>query len=340
MTSQDLQEALGRRLLCRVTASGEIRLPAVPSMLNNYADLCFDTFKSLGVVFDVEQSLRLRDVLAGQLSLAFDASPRSEIVISYSKPVGKALDYHVKAQWVTLETAYGAWVSTRKPPLFGPSPDARVWSLALQTTDPAVCPVLDLGAGTGRNALALARRGHPVDAIEMTAAFAGLLRRDAEGEQLGVRVLEGDLLARRDDLRRDYGLVVVSEVASDFRGADQLHQLFELAALSLAPGGHLVFNVFLPQVGYTPDAATRELGQQVYTSVFSYPEVSAAAAGLPLVCIADDPVLEFEQQHLPLGGWPPTSWYSDWVSGLDVFDLPREQSPIAMRWLVYKKEEQ
>jgi hypothetical protein len=46
------------------------------------------------------------------------------------------------------------------------------------------------------------------------------------------------------------------------------------------PGGWLVFNVFLPQVGYTPDTAARELGLQVYTSIFTYPEVAAAVAGL------------------------------------------------------------
>ena len=30
-------------------------------------------------------------------------------------------------------------------------------------------------------------------------------------------------------------------------------------------------------------------------------------------------------------------WYAGWVSGQDVFDVPREQCPIEMRWLVYQK---
>jgi hypothetical protein len=100
------------------------------------------------------------------------------------------------------------------------------------------------------------------------------------------------------------------------------------------PGGRLVFNVFLPQVGHTPDTAARELGLQVYTSIFRYPEVAAAVAGLPLSLVADDPVPDYEQQNLPAGAWPPTTWYADWVSGLDV---PRQESPTAMRWLIWRK---
>ena len=62
-----------------------------------------------------------------------------------------------------------------------------------------------------------------------------------------------------------------------------------------------------------------------------------AAAELPLELVADDSVYEYEKAHLPDGAWPPTSWYAEWVSGLDVFDVEREQCPIEMRWLVYQK---
>lgn len=113
--------------------------------------------------------------------------------------------------------------------------------------------------------------------------------------------------------------------------------MFELAAGRLAPGGRLVFNVFLPRDGYEPDAAARELGQQVYTTIFTRSEVETASASLPLTLVADDPVYNYEQQNLPEGAWPPTAWYANWVSGQDLFDVPREQSPIEMRWLVYQK---
>ena len=210
-------------------------------------------------------------------------------------------------------------------------------AIAAECSSPAACPVLDIGADTGRNALALARRCHPVDAVELSSAFAAIIREEAARESLPVRVIERDVFAALDDLRRDYGLMVLSEVASDFRTTADLRRMFEIAAACLAPGGRLVFNVFLPQVGTAPEAAARELGLQVYTSIFTYPEVAAAVVSLPLALVSDDSVHDYEQRNLPQGAWPPTTWYADWVSGLDVFDVPRHESPIEMRWLVYRK---
>jgi SAM-dependent methyltransferase len=326
-----------RRLLRRAITSGQIRLPAVPALLDDYQALCERSFAALGVTFNAEQRAHLRGVLDGQLTAAYAASPRAEIVIAYESPVGLSVNYTVTPQVASLGETYDHWVATREPPYFGTMADARVTALAAEAPSPAACPVLDIGAGTGRNALALARRGHPVDAVELSGRFAAILREEAGKALLPVRVIERDVFASLDDLRRDYGLVVLSEVASDFRTATELRQMFEIAAACLAPGGRLVFNIFLPQVGYTPDAAARELGLQVYTSIFTYPEVAAAAAGLPLTLVADDSVHDYEKQTLPPGAWPPTTWYADWVSGLDVFDVPRAESPIEMRWLVYRK---
>jgi hypothetical protein len=98
-----------------------------------------------------------------------------------------------------------------------------------------------------------------------------------------------------------------------------------------------VVNVFVSRVGYTPDAATRELGQQAYTGMYTPAEVAAACNGLALELVSDESVYDFEKAHLPAAAWPPTSWYEGWVSGQDVFDVPRAESPIEMRWLVYQK---
>ena len=337
LSDDRLHPALARRLLSRAAAKGEIRLPAVPALLDDSVALCERTFAALGVTFSAEQSARLREVLAGQIAAAWAASPRSEIVVTYDSPVGLTVNYHVKPQWSTIGAAYDAWVATRQPPYFGIHPDARVWALAVEVAVPTDCPVLDVGAGTGRNSLPLARRGHPVDAVELSGQFATILRTEAAKEALPVRVIERDVFTTRDDLRPDYGLVMLSEVASDFRTTGQLRGVFELAADCLAPGGRLVFNVFLARGNYEPDAAARELGQQVYTSIFTRGELAAAVAGLPLDLVADDSVFDYEKHNLPEGAWPPTGWYANWVSGLDVFDVPREESPIEMRWLVYAK---
>jgi SAM-dependent methyltransferase len=332
-----LHEAMARRLYRGSVVSGQISVAAAPGMIDEYVKMCDTVFAAVGARFSADELAHLKTVLEGQLAEAYAASPRSRIVISYDSPVGKVLNYNVRAEWSTIEAAYDYWVANRQPPLFGTEPDARVWALAGETADPSGHPVLDIGAGTGRNALALARRGHPVDVVEMTPKFADIIRAEAEREGLGVRVIQRDVFATMEDLRRDYRLILLSEVVSDFRTTQQLRGVFELAAGCLMPGGRLVFNAFLARPGYTPDSAARELGQQVYTTIFTRDELATAAGLLPLALVGDDSVYEYEKTHLPDGAWPPTSWYADWVSGQDVFDIEREACPIEMRWLVYQK---
>lgn len=79
-------------------------------------------------------------------------------MISYESPVGTVLNYTVKAERQTIESAYDYWVASREPPLFGTQPDARVLSLAGKAADPTRCstsvpapgetPWLWRGAGT------------------------------------------------------------------------------------------------------------------------------------------------------------------------------------------------
>ena len=332
-----LREGLARRLYRGSVVTGQIALQAVPGMIDEYVKMCDTVFAGVGVRFTAEELARLKTVLEGELAIAYEASPRSRIVISYDSPVGRILNYYVKAEWLTIQDSYDHWVATREPPLFGTEPDARVWALAGETADPSTDRVLDVGAGTGRNTLALARRGHPVDAVEMTSKFADIIRAEAERQALNVRVIQRDVFATMDDLRSDYRLIVLSEVVSDFRTTQQLRGMFELAARCLMPGGRVVFNAFLPRPGYIPDDAARELGQQVYTTIFTRDELAGAAGALPLTLVGDHSVYEYEKTHLPDGAWPPTSWYAQWISGQDVFDVDRETSPIDMRWLVYQK---
>ncbi len=332
-----LRESMTKLVQRRTVTTGQITVPAIPGMLDEYVTMCTNVFADVGRRFSAPEIAHIKELLAGKLDEAFAASPRSNIVISFNAPVGTTLNYEIKGEIWTVAGAYENWLSTRKPPLFGTEPDARVWALASEASDPKTSPVLDIGAGTGRNALALARRGHPVDAVEPTLKFANTLRNDAQHGSLEVRVIERDIFDTRADLRRDYRLILLSEVVSDFRTAQQLRGIFELAAECLAPGGKLVFNVFLVQKGYTPDRVARELGQQCYTSIFTRHELSTAAAGLPLVLVADDSVHAYEKAHLPDGAWPPTGWYADWVRGLDLFAGAGDKCPIEMRWVVYEK---
>jgi SAM-dependent methyltransferase len=332
-----LYEAMVRRLHRRAMAEGLITVPAVPGLIDEYVLLCSNICASLGVPYTPDQSLQLKTVLQAELAKAFKASHRSDIVISFHLPFGTGLNYQVKSVWRTIEADYDHWVDIRPAPLFGSEPDARVLALACEAADPTTHRVLDIGAGTGRNALALARRGHPVDAVEMTPKFADIIRSAAESESLGVRVIQSDVFTAMEDVHDEYQLIVLAEVAPDFRTTQELRGMFELAADCLAPGGRLVLNTFLARPGYIPDNAARELGQQCNTMIFTRDEVTTAVAGLPLELVADDSACEYEKSHLPEGAWPPTNWFEGWASGLDVFDVEPEGSPIELRWLVYQK---
>jgi SAM-dependent methyltransferase len=334
-----LREAMARRLYRRSTADGQITLPAVPAMIDEYVTMCLNLFASLGVLYTAEESAQLKAVLEGELAKAFSASSRSNIVIEFSAPFGVMLNYRVKPQWSTIGGDYDNWVSTREGPLFGVAPDARVWALAGEAAEPKAHRVLDIGAGTGRNALALARRGHPVDAVEMAPKFADIIRSEAQRQALDVRVIQSDVFTALEGVDDQYQLIVASELVPDFRTPRELRGLLELAAEFLAPAGRVVFNAFLTRPGYLPDDAARELGQQCNTTFFTRDELADAVDRLPLQLVGDDSAYEYEKTHLPEPAWPPTAWFDGWSRGLDVFDVAPDESPIELRWLVYQKQD-
>lgn len=333
--AEQVRNGLTQRVESKIVTNGSITFPAVPALSEQFTDRLFRVFAEVGRRFTVDEAAELRAIFRRLLDEAFADSQRSTVTVSYSSTIAGPLSYQISNHRMTIEEAYDQWVATREPPLFGVEPDARVSALAGELGQDA--RVLDIGGGTGRNALALARRGYAVDVVELTEKFADMIRRAAAQESLGIRVIQRNLFEADDELRRDYALILLSEVVPEFRTSGELRGLFELAARSLAPGGRLVFNIFLARDSYTPDDAARQFAQQAYSSFFTPGELSSAAADLPLALASDECVLDYEKANLPPGAWPPTGWYAEWVAGSDVFALPPANSPIDMRWLVYRK---
>src|SRR3954469_12253311 len=131
-----LRQAMARRLYRRSKANGQITLPAVPSMVDEYVRMCETVFAAVGRPFTAEQLAHLKTLLRDQIDRAYAATQRSDIVISFDAPEGTVLNYYIEPQWVTIEGAYENWIATRQPPLFGTEPDARVWALASVAPDP------------------------------------------------------------------------------------------------------------------------------------------------------------------------------------------------------------
>ena len=337
---QALRAALMRRVGRRSAASVKLTLPAVPSLVDAYVAMLATTLAALGRAMEPGRQEALREQLARAVETSWQLSPHGNIVVRLDADAAGqgTFSAQVSAAPTSLQAQYDEWVATREPPFFGTFPDARLTDLLPLLGEPAHAPVLDVGAGTGRNALDLGRQGFPVDFIEPTESFARTVLAGAADEALPVRRLALDLLAPGPPLEPRYRLVLLSEVTSHFRAPSELRVLFERAAELLVPGGYLLLNAFVTVDGYAPDRLARDLSQAFWSTLFTPAELAAAAAGLPLALESREPVGAYEQSHLPAEAWPPRTWYPEWVGGRDVFDLPEGRPPVEMAWLLYRRD--
>jgi SAM-dependent methyltransferase len=97
-------------------------------------------------------------------------------------------------------------------------------------------PVLDIGAGTGRVTLDLARRGHRVTALDLDGELLARLRADADG--LDVATVTAD--ARDFSLHETFALCIVPMQTIQLLGDGTARRAFlDRAARHLRPGGVL-----------------------------------------------------------------------------------------------------
>ena len=336
LTRQALNRVVDRRTLSR----GEFDFPCVPALAERFTTQLADAWHALGRPFSANELDELRKNVAHALATGFDASPYARMIVTYEAPPPPraGIRYIIRLKEHTMEEHYRHWVAERKPPLFGVRADSKVLSLAQELGPPASVAVLDVGAGTGRNAIALARLGHPTDAIEPVAALAEQMRSDAAREGVPLGVIEGDILAPELTLSEGrYRLIVLAEVISHFRTVDQVRVAFTKFASALAPGGVALVNTFLAMEGYKPDDAARQVSETAWSRIFTRGELGFITEELPFDRGAEESVYEHEKRHSPSGSWPPTGWFEDWSQGRNVFDLPAGRAPIDMRWLVYRR---
>jgi len=336
-----LRQAMLRRLPRVVAGSGKIYFPAVPALTDHFTEVLHKTFAALGRVFNKEETKGIRESLRGKLEEAFKRSADSRVMVEYhtNEPPETSLTYTVTVEARTVEQQYEHWTKTRTPPLFGSQPDAKIMDLARSLGTPNEVPVLDIGAGTGRNTLPLAREGFPSTAVELAPALVEILKTEAKKEELPVKIILGDMVEDRLDLPENhYKLVFLSEViASHIRDVESCRSIFEDVGKTLAPGGLLAFNAFMATPQYGPDALARELSQVFWSVAFTQKDMASAMTDLPFEFVSDESAFEFERQHLPAEHWPPTGWFEQWSHGMDIFDVPEEKSPVELRWLVYRK---
>ncbi|MFG2819656.1 class I SAM-dependent DNA methyltransferase [Kitasatospora sp. NPDC048365] len=112
---------------------------------------------------------------------------------------------------------------------------------------------LELGIGTGRIALPLARRGVPVHGIDLSRAMAARLRAKPGGGEIGVSI--GDFATTKVDTAADgpFSLVyLVFNTIMNVTTQDEQVDCFHNAAEHLAPGGCFVVEVIVPELRKIP----------------------------------------------------------------------------------------
>ncbi|MFF8958006.1 class I SAM-dependent DNA methyltransferase [Streptomyces sp. NPDC014894] len=108
---------------------------------------------------------------------------------------------------------------------------------------------LELGIGTGRIALPLARRGVPVHGIDLSRAMAARLRAKPGGDAIGVTI--GDFATTRVEGTFSLAYLVFNTIMNLTTQAEQV-ACFRNAAAHLAPGGRFVVEVMIPELRKLP----------------------------------------------------------------------------------------
>lgn len=126
---------------------------------------------------------------------------------------------------------------------------------------PRPCRLLDIGCGTGRHALVLARRGHEVTGVDRSPFMLAHARQAAEREaRLGhtaPRFLEAD--ARRLDLGERFNAALMMFTVLGYQNdATDVSAALAAVRAHLEPGGVFIFDVWngLAVLAHGPDKRT------------------------------------------------------------------------------------
>jgi SAM-dependent methyltransferase len=200
------------------------------------------------------------------------------------------------------ETHFDDWIAQRYetlwPELFDPAVvDPAVDFLArLAGSEPA----LELGVGTGRIALPLARRGIAVHGIELSRAMVDQLRRHPHGNAVSVTL--GDFATTRVD--RTFGLVyLLRNTITNLTTQDEQVECFRNAAAHLRPGGRFVIENYIPALQQLPPGETVRVFARTSSHVgFEEYDLAAQIAVSHHYWVIDGELRTFSSPHRYL--WP------------------------------------
>lgn len=227
---------------------GHVTFPCLPAAAGLYLLRLDEMFRLMGRALNSDERRQLAETLENHLRMGYARAGDANLRIDYEMHPDRSLKRNLAIRMTLstpdLATQFKTWNSGDDDHPFGKHPDARV--TAVVRALPMPTPVLEIGGGTGRNALPIARLGYPVDVVELTEEFSRAMTRRAEAERLPIRVRWGNALDESLELPvGHYGLMFASEVVSHFRFDGSLRRFLERGVRALRPGGLLLFNIFL-----------------------------------------------------------------------------------------------
>lgn len=158
--------------------------------------------------------------------------------------------------------------------------DLPLWE---ELADEAEGPVVELGSGSGRVAVHLARAGYEVVAVERDAGLAEELGRRAADQGLAVRAMAADIAAAEGLGLSGVALVIAPLQVMQLLGEDERGLALGAIAEALEPGGRcaasLVDETTLVEQGVaaTSPPDMREIEGWVYSSEPLWVQVSEAS---------------------------------------------------------------
>src|SRR5512146_2462488 len=101
--------------------------------------------------------------------------------------------------------------------------------------------ILDIGCGTGRHAIELARRGYSVVGVDLSESMLGKARANAEKSRVGVEFVRAD--ARSLTYRGEFDLVIMlCEGGFSLMETDEMnYRILQSAANALKENGTFIF---------------------------------------------------------------------------------------------------
>lgn len=345
MSADHYHPTLVSALWARTTAEGSLALACMPSAVEFYVEKLGAFFTLLGKPLSPAEIGQVRNLLAANLEEGYRQGSGTTVEVRYAITTTPTLQKNLELRFglraPTLSQQFQTWTDKRPNVLFGQHPDARLLAVVdeLECSVEPRWPLLDVGAGDGRNAIPLARAGWTVDAVELADHFCQRLRQAAASEQLPVSVIQGDICTSPIELTHGrYALTFASECVSHFRYGPGLRTFLVRMAAALRERGRLLFNIFLPRGDYQPDAHAREMSELSWATLFSREDLHEALVGLPLRLVDETPVYDYEKAHLPASAWPPTGWFEAWTRGYSIFPVePPATPPVQMYWLLFER---